>query len=65
MLIAVFILTWNERRHIERVIRPLAGLDGSVVVVDSFSTNGTVELARSLGAQVVQRKFLVQAEQLQ
>ena len=65
MLITVFILTYNERRHIERAIRSLAGLDASVVVVDSFSTDDTVELARSLGAKVVQRKFLVQAEQLQ
>jgi len=65
VLITVFILTYNERRHIERAIRSLAGLDASVVVVDSFSTDDTVELARSLGAKVVQRKFLVQAEQLQ
>lgn len=65
MLITVFILTYNERRHIERAIRSLAGLNANVVVVDSFSTDNTVELASSLGAKVVQRKFFVQAEQLQ
>jgi glycosyltransferase involved in cell wall biosynthesis len=65
VLITVFILTYNECRHIERAIRSLTGLDANVVVVDSFSTDDTVELAKSLGARVVQRKFLVQAEQLQ
>lgn len=65
MLITVFILTYNERRHIERAIRSLAGLDASVVVIDSFSTDDTVELAKSLGAKVVPRKFLVYAEQFQ
>lgn len=65
MLITVFILTYNEHRHVERAIRSLAGLDASVVVVDSFSNDDTVELAKSLGAKVIQRKFLVQAEQLQ
>lgn len=65
MLITVFILAHNERRHIERAIRSLAGLDARVVVIDSFSTDDTVELARSLGAKVVQRKFLVYAEQFQ
>jgi len=65
VLITVFILTHNERRHIERAIHSLAGLDASVVVVDSFSTDDTVELARSLGAEIIQRKFLVYAEQFQ
>jgi glycosyltransferase involved in cell wall biosynthesis len=64
-MITVFILTYNEHRHIERAIRSLAGLDASVVVVDSFSTDDTVELAKSLGAKIVRRKFLVQAEQFQ
>src|ERR1700712_2321928 len=65
VLITVFILTYNERRHIERAIRSLASLDASVVIIDSFSTDDTGELARSLGAKIVQRKFLVHAEQFQ
>jgi glycosyltransferase involved in cell wall biosynthesis len=65
VLITVVILTYNEQRHIGRAIRSLAGLDASVVIVDSFSTDDTVELARSLGAKIVQRKFLVHAEQFQ
>ena len=65
MSITVFILTYNERRHIERAIHSLARLNASIVVIDSFSDDGTVDLARSLGAAVFQREFRFQAEQLQ
>ena len=65
MSITVFILTHNEGRHIERAILSLSRLDASIIVVDSFSSDGTVELAKSLGARVVQREFRFQAEQLQ
>jgi glycosyltransferase involved in cell wall biosynthesis len=50
--ISVLILTYNERVHIERVVRSAQQFARAVFVVDSDSNDGTVELARSLGAQV-------------
>ncbi|MET0384490.1 MAG: glycosyltransferase family 2 protein, partial [Polyangiales bacterium] len=51
--ITVLTLTFNERVHIERCIRSAQQFARAVFVVDCGSTDGTVELARSLGAHVV------------
>jgi len=63
--LTVIILTYNEEIHIERCIRNVLPLVERVVVVDSFSTDHTIEIARGLGAEVVQRKFKNQADQFQ
>lgn len=55
--ISVIILTYNEELHIERCIRNAQRYARQVYVVDSFSTDRTVELARHLGAEVVQHKW--------
>ncbi|HET8933616.1 MAG TPA: glycosyltransferase family 2 protein [Polyangiales bacterium] len=51
--ISVLTLTFNERLHIERCIRSAQQFARQVFVVDSGSDDGTVEIARSLGAHVV------------
>jgi (heptosyl)LPS beta-1,4-glucosyltransferase len=56
------ILTKNEARHIEGCIRSVGWTDG-VILSDSYSTDGTVDLARSLGAEVMQSPFINFAEQ--
>lgn len=61
----VIILSFNEERHIERAILSVRTFARRVFVVDSFSTDRTVELARALGAQVVTHEFVNQARQLQ
>jgi glycosyltransferase involved in cell wall biosynthesis len=62
--IAVIILALNEEKHIERCLRNVFQITRQVFVVDSFSTDRTCEIARSLGAQVWQHKFKNHAEQL-
>ena len=57
MNLSVIILTYNEERHIRRCIESLRPLAPDIFVVDSFSTDGTVELARGLGAQVFQNRW--------
>ena len=54
--ISIFILTLNEETNIEAVLDSVAGFD-DIVVLDSLSTDRTVELARSRGARVEQRAF--------
>jgi glycosyltransferase involved in cell wall biosynthesis len=63
--LAVIILTLNEERHLERAIRSVAPIATEIVVVDSYSSDKTVEIARSLGARVDQHKFVNHAEQFQ
>jgi glycosyltransferase involved in cell wall biosynthesis len=63
--LAVVILTYNEERHIQRAIASVAGVARDVVVVDSFSTDRTVELALALGARVLQHEFETQATQME
>lgn len=65
MTLAVVILTHNEERHISRALASVAGIAAEVFVVDSFSTDRTVELAQAQGATVQQNKFVNYARQFQ
>jgi (heptosyl)LPS beta-1,4-glucosyltransferase len=56
------ILTKNEARHIAECIKSVAWAD-RVLLSDSFSEDGTVEIARGLGAEVVQSPFVNFSEQ--
>lgn len=62
--LTAIILTYNETLHIERCIRSLKKLTDDILVIDSFSTDNTVEIAEKLGATVKQHPFVSQAEQL-
>ena len=61
--LSVVILTFNESKHIVRALKSLAPLKVKAFVVDSFSTDNTVELAAASGAHVVQHTFVNQAKQ--
>lgn len=54
--ISLVIITLNEEAHIERCIRSAPFVD-DVVVVDSFSTDRTVEIAEKCGARVFKEKW--------
>ncbi|MBO4227986.1 glycosyltransferase [Bradyrhizobium neotropicale] len=64
-MISVIILTYNEERHLARALKSVAAIAREVFVVDSFSSDRTVEIARAHGAQVYQHKFVNQAKQFQ
>jgi len=61
--LSVLILTYNESLHIGRCIDSFAGLTDKIFVVDSFSSDDTVEIARSKGAQVIQNPWVSYAFQ--
>ena len=63
MTLTVVILTKNEERHIVRAIASVAPLADRIVVVDSGSTDRTVELARDGGAEVLIHPFVTHAQQ--
>lgn len=55
-MISVLILTLNEEDNLPRCFDALDWAD-DVLVVDSFSTDRTVEVAEARGARVLQRRF--------
>ncbi|MDE1190774.1 MAG: glycosyltransferase family 2 protein [Arachidicoccus sp.] len=55
--ISIIILTYNEELHIERCIRNAQKFSKEIFLVDSFSTDKTVEIAKRLGAKVFQNKW--------
>lgn len=56
-LIDTLILTYNEQLHIERAIINAKRFSKNIFVLDSFSTDKTVEIAKHLGAIVLQNKW--------
>ena len=63
--LTVIILTYNEELHIERCIQSVKSFAKEIIVVDSFSTDRTLEIAQSIGAKIYQNKFVNQAQQFQ
>ena len=63
MKLVAIILTFNEEKHLRRCIGSLQGLASQVLVVDCFSTDATVEVARDLGARVIQHPWTNHAQQ--
>ncbi|MBU2534247.1 MAG: glycosyltransferase family 2 protein [Alphaproteobacteria bacterium] len=55
--LSVFIVTLNEAERIGRTLDAIAGLSSDVIVVDSGSTDATVEIAREKGVKVVHRDW--------
>jgi glycosyltransferase involved in cell wall biosynthesis len=64
-ILTVVIITFNEERHIRRCINTLSPLGAEIVVVDSFSTDRTAEIAEELGARVSKHVFVNHASQFQ
>ncbi len=62
--ISAFILTYNEEQNIEECIKSLYEISDDIYVIDSFSTDKTVMLAKALGATVIQHEFLYHANQV-
>ena len=61
--VSVIILTRNEEKHIARCLQSLQLFTGKIFIVDSFSTDRTVDIARSMGAVVVQNPWVNYATQ--
>lgn len=62
-IITAIILTYNEEKHIERCIQSILPLTSEIYIIDSYSTDSTVEIALRLGAKVLQNKWINHASQ--
>lgn len=64
MHLTVVILTKNEERHIARCLNTVAPFASHSLVVDSGSTDGTVDIAKGKGAEVHLNKWVNYATQM-
>jgi len=55
-MISALAITYNEETHIESYIKSLAFAD-EIIIVDSFSTDRTVEIAKQYDVKVISRAF--------
>ena len=55
--VAAIVLTYNEERNLPECLASLGGWVDELYVVDSGSTDATVEIARKAGARVVEHPF--------
>lgn len=63
-LVSVIVLTKDEEANLPHLLASLKGLDHELFVVDSGSTDRTVEIAKAAGATVVFHPFETQAKSL-
>lgn len=61
--ISAVIIAFNEAHHITACIEAAKRVADEVVVVDSFSTDATVEVCTALGARVIQQQWLGYSDQ--
>ncbi len=62
--ISVFIITLNESTHIEKTLRSIQRCS-EIVVVDSGSTDNTIDIAKKYGARVINQPWQGYAKQKQ
>lgn len=55
--ISAVIITYNEEKNIENCLKSLKKIADEIIILDSFSTDKTCEIAKKFGAKVEQRKF--------
>jgi len=55
-MISILILTLNEEQNLPACLRAVSWCD-DILVLDSFSSDQTVEIAKAAGARVIQRQF--------
>ncbi len=60
--ISAVIITFNEEENIERCLKSLDFVD-EIILVDSFSTDKTVEVAKKFNAKIFKRKFTTYGDQ--
>jgi glycosyltransferase involved in cell wall biosynthesis len=61
--LVVVILTYNEEANIAHALDSIAGWANEILILDSLSTDRTLEIARRYGCQIAQNKFENYAKQ--
>lgn len=63
--LSLVILTYNEEIHLERCLKSISSIVKDIYVIDSFSTDKTIEIAKKYNSIIIQNKWPgTQAKQL-
>src|ERR1051325_3560365 len=62
--LAVVILTFNEEANLEKCLKSVKDFAGEIFVVDSGSTDKTLQIAMDYGASIYSHSFKNQADQM-
>jgi glycosyltransferase involved in cell wall biosynthesis len=63
--LSVVIITFNEEQNIARCLDSVKEIANEIVVVDSYSTDRTVEICKSFNCRVIMREFRGYSDQKQ
>ena len=55
--VSAVIITFNEERNLQRCIDSLKGVADEIIIIDSFSTDGTEAIAAANGARFIRHPF--------
>jgi glycosyltransferase involved in cell wall biosynthesis len=55
--VAVIVLTYNEELNLGQALDSVTGWAKEIFILDSFSTDGTLEIAKRYGCHITQHKF--------
>ncbi len=55
--LSISIISFNEEKNIGRTLASVADIASEIVVVDAFSTDSTIEIAREFGAKVFSEEW--------
>ena len=63
-MLSVLVLTKNEEKNLGTCLKSVEGLADEVIIVDSFSTDTTKDIAKMYGARFYEHAFENQADQV-
>ncbi len=61
--LSVTVITLNEEKNLRRCLESIKDIAGEIIVVDSGSTDDTLEIAKSFNAKIFHKKFINYAQQ--
>ena len=61
--ISALIITYNEEKHLEKCLSSLKSVADEIIVVDSYSTDRTIDICNEHGVKVIMQEFLGYREQ--
>jgi glycosyltransferase involved in cell wall biosynthesis len=61
--ISAVVIAYNEEQNIERCLKSLQNVADEIIVVDSFSTDNTLEICKKYGTKIIQHAFEGYVEQ--
>ena len=61
--ISIIVLTLNEEINLHYCLESIKGYADEIIIVDSYSTDKTLEIAKKYSAKIVQHKFINQDQQ--